>query len=86
MPEVSRFLGIVIRMYYNEHPPPHFHVQYNEYDAELSIETLEIIDGKLPRRVFGLVLEWAALHREELRDNWIRARRQDVIITIDPLV
>ena len=86
MPEVSRFLGIVIRMYYNEHPPPHFHVQYNEYDAELSIETLEIIDGKLPRRVLGLVLEWAALHREELRDNWIRARRQDVIIAIDPLV
>lgn len=86
MPEVSRFLGIVIRMYYNEHPPPHFHVQYNEYMAELSIETLEIIEGHLPRRVLSIVLEWAAVHRDELRQNWQRARRHEIIMAIEPLV
>ncbi|MCA9980288.1 MAG: DUF4160 domain-containing protein [Anaerolineales bacterium] len=86
MPEVSRFLGIVIRMYYNEHPPPHFHVQYNEYMAELSIETLEIIEGHLPRRILSIVLEWAALHRDELRQNWQRARRHEIIMAIEPLV
>jgi DUF1365 family protein len=86
MPEVSRFLGIIIRMYYNEHPPAHFHVQYNEYMAELDIETLEVMQGKLPQRVLALVLEWATLHRHELRENWQRARRREIIISIEPLV
>jgi len=69
MPQVSRFFGIIIRMYYNDHQPPHFHAQYNEYLAEIAIETFEIIEGELPRRVLSLVLEWAVLHREELREN-----------------
>ena len=55
MPEISRFLGIIIRMFYNEHNPPHFHAYYNDFKAEISIETLEIIAGKLPNRVYKLV-------------------------------
>jgi len=55
MPEISRFLGIIIRMFYNEHNPPHFHAYYNDFKAEISIETLEMIAGKLPNRVYKLV-------------------------------
>jgi hypothetical protein len=57
MPRVSEFFGIVIALYYNDHAPPHFHAKYGESEAEIGIETLEIIEGSLPRRVFGLVLE-----------------------------
>ena len=85
MPQVSRFFGIIIKMYYNDHEPPHFHAEYNEYVAEISIETFEVIRGKLPRRVLGLVLEWAAIHRDELRANWSKARNHEVIQNIKPL-
>lgn len=71
MPEISRFLGIIIRMFYNEHNPPHFHAVYNEHQAEIDIKTLEIIDGTLPKRVRNLVIEWAIEHREELRKTGI---------------
>ena len=57
MPEISRFLGIVIQMYFNEHNPPHFHVQYNEYRAALLIESLGVMEGKLPAKVLSLVVE-----------------------------
>lgn len=70
MPELSRFLGIVIRMFYDDHAPPHFHAIYGDYDASLSIESLEVIEGKLPARVKGLVVEWATLHQKELMENW----------------
>ncbi len=85
MPQVSRFFGIIIKMYYNDHQPPHFHAEYNEYVAEISIETFEIIVGYLPRRVMGLVLEWAASHRDELRENWESARQNELIQPIQPL-
>ena len=85
MPQVSRFFGIIIKMYYNDHYPPHFHAEYNEYVAEISIETLELLQGSLPRRVLSLVLEWAVLHRSELRDNWKRARTHELIHQIEPL-
>lgn len=62
MPEISRFLGIVIRMFYGDHNPPHFHAIYGDYDASFSIETLEMIEGRLPPRVKGLIIEWATLH------------------------
>jgi len=70
MPEICRFLGIVISMYFDEHDPPHFHVVYNEYRASVSIQTLNILNGSLPARVRGLVMEWAELHREELMTMW----------------
>jgi len=69
MPIISRFFGIVISMYYNDHHPAHFHIAYAEHKAQMAIETLAIIEGELPRRAFNLALEWAALHRDELRAN-----------------
>jgi len=70
MPEICRFLGIVISMYFNEHNPPHFHVRYNDYRAVMDIRTLNVLDGMLPARVRGLVEEWAELHRNELLVMW----------------
>lgn len=57
MPTISRFFGILISMYYDDHLPPHFHVKYAEHRARVTIDTLEINDGRLPRRVFALALE-----------------------------
>ena len=70
MPEICRFLGIVISMYFNEHNPPHFHVRYNEFRAVFSVRTLNVMDGHLPARVRGLVEEWAELHQQELMAMW----------------
>jgi len=85
MPEISRFLGIIIRIYHNEHPPAHFHAQYGEFNAEISVESLEVLKGELPRRVQSLVIEWAVLHRAELRQDWERARTKQELFPIDPL-
>ena len=85
MPEISRFFGIIIRMYFNDHVPSHFHADYGEHQVEINIETLEILKGKLPNRVLGLVLEWAALHRDELRVDWERARKEQTLEPIAPL-
>lgn len=74
MPRISEFFGITIAMYYNDHGPPHFHAKYAEHEATVAIGTLELLNGALPNRVLGLVLEWAALHRLELRGNWEAAR------------
>ena len=70
MPEISRFLGIIISMYFDEHNPPHFHAQYNEYRASMDIKNLNITVGSLPAKVRGLVEEWAELHRDELLLIW----------------
>jgi len=88
MPEISRFLGIIIRMFYGDHNPPHFHAIYGNYDASFSIETLEVIEGKLPPRVKGLVIEWATLHQKELMENWklITKKENQSFKPIKPLV
>ena len=70
MPEISRFLGLVISMYFGEHSPPHFHVRYNEHRAVVSIADCSVLDGALPPRVRGLVTEWAELHQTELLSMW----------------
>ena len=70
MPEISRFLGIIITMYFEEHNLPRFHVQYNEFRASFEIETLNIIAGKVPVKVRGLVEEWAEMHSSELLQIW----------------
>jgi hypothetical protein len=70
MPEISRFLGIIISMYFDEHNPPHFHVKYNEFRATVVINNLNIIAGHLPAKVRGLVEEWAELHQNELMEMW----------------
>jgi hypothetical protein len=70
MPEISRFFGIVIAMFYDDHAPPHFHVRYGEQKAIVAIETLAIMEGTLSPRVLGLVTEWAAMHKEGLMRDW----------------
>ncbi|NJM10647.1 MAG: DUF4160 domain-containing protein [Synechococcaceae cyanobacterium SM1_2_3] len=70
MPEICRFLGIVIMMYFDEHNPHHFHIRYNDYRAVMSIRELNILDGQLPARVRGLVQEWAEMHTQELLEMW----------------
>jgi len=62
MPKISVFFGIVISMFYDDHNPPHFHVKYGEYNAQISIKYLNVIEGKLPSRALGLVIEWASVH------------------------
>jgi hypothetical protein len=86
MPEVSRFLGIVITMYFKEHAPPHFHVKYGGHRGSISIAELKLLEGKLPRRITSLVLEWAFDHRDELTENWRRAERREDLREIEPLV
>jgi hypothetical protein len=86
VPEISRFLGIVIAMYYKEHAPPHFHAKYGGQRAAFSIQDLRLTEGKLPPRIVSFVLEWAFLHRDELMEDWDRARREEELKKIDPLV
>lgn len=84
MPEVSRFYGIIIYMYISEHNPPHFHVFYNEYKAEITIED-GIITGSLPRRALRLVYEWLDKHKAELMENWQRMRQGEKPLKVEPL-
>ena len=70
MPEISRFLGIVIFMYFREHNPPHFHAEYGEQSASIDIARLCLLEGRLAPRILSLVIEWAALHQDELLRNW----------------
>ena len=72
-------------MFYNEHNPPHFHAQYGEYNCCIDINTLGVIEGSLPARALGLVVEWAILHKEELLDNWQRIEQQKPMVNITPL-
>jgi hypothetical protein len=74
MPTISWFYGIAIRMYVKDHPPPHFQAVYGEYEANVSIETGEIIDGKLPKAAARMVRDWTLARQVQLRDNWRRAR------------
>jgi len=86
MPELSRFLGISILMYFDDHNPPHFHVRYNDYRAIISIKNLALLEGELPARVLGLVIEWAGLHNNELLENWNLVQKTGKWFKIDPLV
>ena len=85
MPEISRFLGMIIVMYYQEHNPPHFHVRYNEYRASISIKELALMKGKLPPKALGLVIEWASQHQQELLNDWELARQWKELKPIKPL-
>lgn len=85
MPELSRFFGIVIRMFFSDHEPAHFHAIYGEYEALIEIDTLVVFRGSLPRRALALVLEWATLHRDELREDWRHARAGEALNEIEPL-
>jgi hypothetical protein len=84
MPEISRFYGIVIRMYYDDHDPPHFHATYGEFDVRVEIAT-GVTDGPFPLRKRDLVLAWLGLHRRELLENWEHARASRQVRSIAPL-
>ena len=86
MPELSRFYGTVIKMYFDDHPPPHFHAEYGEHEAVIHIETLGMMAGSLPPRATGMVLEWASLHQQELMSAWQNAVRREPVAKIEPLV
>ena len=85
MPEISRFFGIIITMYFGDHHPPHFHVRYSEWKAQVTIETISILNGTLPPRVFGLVAEWALAHQDELKENWTLVQNESLPNKIAPL-
>ena len=86
MPELSRFLGISILMYFDDHNPPHFHVRYNDDRAIISISELRLLEEHLPARILGLVIEWAELHKEKLMQNWDMVKTTGKFFKIDPLV
>jgi hypothetical protein len=85
MPEVSRFFGIVIAIYWQEHGVPHFHAKYGDFRASFSINELRLLEGDLPPRVRALVLEWAFLHRDELMADWQLATARKPLAPIAPL-
>lgn len=85
MPELCRFYGIVIAMYWNDQNPPHFHAQYGESAAEIDIHTFAVLRGRLPPRALALTMEWASLHQAELLDCCRRARAQRALRPIPPL-
>jgi hypothetical protein len=85
MPTVSRFFGIVIAIYYDDHAPPHFHAIYSGTWAAIRIEPVALLRGELPPRALGLVMEWARLHRRALMEDWERARRSEPLDPIPPL-
>ena len=85
MPEVSRFYGIVIRMYFDDHNPPHFHAIYAGNEVEIGIEPIVLLEGNLPIRAMSMVVEWAALHQRELMRNWVRLRNGQPAESIAPI-
>lgn len=84
MPEISRFLGIVIAIFYREHNPPHFHATYGSYDIAVGILD-GVVNGSFPRRALRLVLEWYELHQAELLENWELAERRMPLKAVAPL-
>ena len=85
MPSVSEFFGIQIYVYWRDHAPPHFHAFYGSDEAAIGIEDLELIRGHLPRRALRLVMGWASLHQDELREVWLRAQMRRPLGRIEPL-
>ena len=84
MPEISRFLGIVVYMLYDDHRPPHFHAEYGEYRITVGIHT-GVVEGRFPRRALRAVTEWYELHREELLADWLLAEQHRPLQAIAPL-
>ena len=85
MPRISAFYGIVIRTYYADNSPPHFHARNGEFQAQIEISSGRILNGHLPNRAAQLVDEWCQLHRAELAADWDLAIAERPLVTIDPL-
>lgn len=86
MPEISLFYGIRVTMYYDEHNPPHFHVQYAEYKAVIDIQKAAVIIGALPNKQLKLVLAWSVIHQDELMQNWELSKDNLPLNHINPLI
>jgi hypothetical protein len=84
LPEISRFLGIVVYMLYDDHRPPHFHAEYGEYRISVEINS-GVVEGRFPRRALKAVLEWHDLHRDDLRADWALAEQHQPLDKIPPL-
>jgi hypothetical protein len=86
VPEISRFFGIVIRMYFDDHPPPHFHASYAGHEGRIAVLPIGVMSGgDLPPRPLALAVEWATLHQAELFENWHLARLGKPLANIAPL-
>lgn len=85
MPQISRFFGIIILMYYDDHNPPHFHARYSGQECIIRIDNLTVIEGKIPQRALQMVIEWATLRQTELSENWERAKALQSLDNIEPL-
>lgn len=84
MPVISRFYGILIVMYFNDHNPPHFHAKYSGYEAIFGFDG-QIIEGEIPKRAVKFVQEWITYHHTELEQNWEKARAGEPLDYITPL-
>jgi len=85
LPEIARFYGIVIKMFWTDHDPPRIHAEYGEFRALIDISSLGVIGGALPPRALGLTVEWATLHQAELRELWLLAPAAQPLHRLDPL-
>jgi len=85
MPEISRFYGILIKMFFNEHNPPHFHAEYGEFKAIITIDK-GIVEGKMPKIALKLIFDWLDLHRDELMENWRNIEKKKALNKIEPLI
>ena len=85
MPEISRFYGIIIKMFFNEHNPPHFHIEYQDFKAIITIKE-GIVEGKMPKNALKLTFEWMELHKDELISNWERIEKKIPLNNIEPLI
>jgi len=85
IPTICRFYGIVVQMYFDDHNPPHFHAIYEEHRAVIAIQDFNMLEGDLPSRAMGLVMEWSRAHRNELMEEWDLARKKQSLFSIEPL-
>ena len=84
MPEISRFYGIIVQMFYADHNPPHFHVEYGEYKAVIDFQN-EVVNGYMPNRALKLIFEWMEIHKDELLEDLELAVKGQPLNTIEPL-
>ena len=84
MPEICRFLGIVVYMLYDDHRPPHFHAEYGDYRVIVEINS-GVVEGRFPRRALSALMEWYSLHKDDLLEDWSRAERHEPLVRIPPL-
>jgi hypothetical protein len=84
MPEICRFHGIIVRMYYRDHLPPHFHAEHGDFEVTVEIDS-GVVAGSFPRRALKALLEWYDVHQAELDANWELARQEQPLVPIAPL-